>query len=665
MNLTFGQSGTRPYGVLTVTETSVDAVNNTSILSIKLVLKRPYSITSSVTKSASCTINGATYTWSGTIGGSGDLTLISKTQTIPHNADGTKSISISASIELDLTWSGASVGTISGSDTMTLTKITRYASITQTVVSKTENTVAMKWNSDSVVDYIWYSTNDGSTWHGINVADGTSGSYTINNLYANSTYNIRTRIRNKSTQLTTDSTKLTVNTYAYPYANSMPNFTIGSALKIGVFNPLGHTVTIDLIGADGAICASNTLSGTSITGFNDETTQDKLYASIPNAKSGTYQIKITYGDKISTVNGGTYTINQNVCNPIIGEVSYRDTNSDTIALTENVQDVIKGHSIVGYNASGLTAMKSATITSCAVAVNGKSFDLVVNGDSASGVGGIIESSNNVDAVFIVTDSRGLTVTKSISVRMLDWINPTAIVELKRHNNFYSETDIKVDADYSNINGNNQVTITWNAKKSGSNQYSASGTVQNNITTVITLDNAYAWDVDITITDKLGGMAYYSANIAVGMPIIYFDRILSAVGINCFPTKEKAFMIEGIDLIYRSGDILDVSSRICENGYVSNLSKELLFSIHMPKIMGNVTPRITKLCLNVRTASGSYLFGSYAYYGTDVTKTNGLTVTATKATDNIITVNVTSNTAWNATNNTPASIAIESMTIEFD
>ena len=59
--ITFGKTGSRPYGVLTVTETSTSTTNNTSTLSIKLVLKRPSAIHSTATKKASCTINGTTY----------------------------------------------------------------------------------------------------------------------------------------------------------------------------------------------------------------------------------------------------------------------------------------------------------------------------------------------------------------------------------------------------------------------------------------------------------------------------------------------------------------------------------------------------------------------------------------------------------------------------
>lgn len=545
--VTFGKSGTRPYGVLTVTETATNTANNTSTLSIKLVLKRPYAIESTATKTASCTINGTKYTWSGTIGGSGDLTLISKTQTVTHNADGSKSISISASITLDITWVDGSIGTISGSGTMALTKIARYATASQSLTARTETTATIKWSSDSTVDYIWYSTNNGSTWTGINIADGTSGTYTISGLSAGTTYQVKTRVRRKDTQLTTDSSALSVSTYSYPYANSMPNFTIGNSVKIGVYNPLGHTVTINLIGADGSVCATDTLSGTSITGFSNETIQNRLYASIPNAKSGTYKVKITYGTQASEKTGGTYTVNTSVCSPTIGAVAYQDTSTKTMTLTGNNQDIVRNQSIVGYSASGLTALKSATLKSCKVTVNGNTYNLTINGSTASGGGSVINSANNVDAVFTLTDSRGLMATKKVSINMLDWITPTAIVTLQRHNNYYSETDILVDADFPSINGNNKITITYKAKKSGDSSYTVSGTLQDNVTSVITLDNSYSWEVVVSLTDSLGGTATYTVNVAVGMPIIYFDRLKLSVGINCFPNDEKSLEVNGINL----------------------------------------------------------------------------------------------------------------------
>ena len=565
--LTIGSTANqRPYGVLTVKETATSAAANTSTLSISLVLKRPSSISSSATKTASCTINGTKYTWSGTIGGSGDKTLISKTLTVTHNNDGSKTINIAASIDLDISWGGSSIGTISNSGTMTLTNIPRYAAVTQTLSARTETTATIKWDADATIDYIWYSVNNGSTWTGINISDGTNGSYTINGLSADTTYQVKTRVRRKDSQLTTDSSALSVKTYAYPYANSMPNVTIGNKLTIGLFNPLGRSVTVNILGADGSQISNDMTTGTSITGYNNATVQDRFYKSIPNAKTGQYKVKVTYGSIVTTKNGGTYTVNTNACAPSICGVTYADTNAAAIAITRNNQDIVRNQSVVRYTATELTAQKYATVTSCKVTVNGNTYNLTINGTSATGGNAVIDSGTPIDAVFTVTDSRGVTGTKKITVNMLDWSTPTAIVTLLRQHNFYSETDLTVDANFPSINGNNAVTITYEAKsiknKASDPELTTSGTLQDGITSVVNLNNDYAWTVQIRIVDRFNGTTTYNAYISRGIPIIFFDRLLSSVGINCFPKEEKSIESNGVNL-ERSVMTLSLSAAITD------------------------------------------------------------------------------------------------------
>lgn len=545
--ITFGKTGSRPYGVLTVTETSTNTTNNTSTLSISLVLKRPYSISSSATKKASCTINGTTYNWSGSIGGSGDKTLISKTQTVTHNDDGSKTISLSASITLNITWSGTYVGTISGSGSMTLTQIPRYATSNQSLASKTETSISINWSSNATIDYIWYSTNNGSSWTGINNPDGANGSYTINGLSADTTYQIKTRVRRKDNQLITDSSTLSISTYAYPYANSMPNFTIGDRLTLGLYNPLGRSITVNILGADNSQISNDTTSGTSISGYNNATVQERFYNSIPNSKSGTYKVKVTYGSQISTRTGGTYTVNASQCSPSIGSVSYKDINTTSTAITQNNQDIVRNQSRVQYTASGLTAQKAASVSACSVSVNGNSYNLSLSGNTASGGNATIDSGTDVTATFTVTDSRGLTATKTLNITMLDWTTPSAIINLHRQNNFYTETDILVNADFPSINGNNRITITYKAKKTSDTQYTVTGTLQDNVQSTFSADNRYEWDIVVTLVDSFGGTTTYNLLLSKGLPIIYFDRLKSSVGVNCFPKDNNSLEVDGYNV----------------------------------------------------------------------------------------------------------------------
>lgn len=135
-------------------------------------------------------------------------------KTITHNSNGDKSITISGSHTGNSASGSSKMGNASGSGSFTLTTIPRYATANQSLKSKTSFSITMNWSSDNTIDYIWYSKDNGTTWTGVDVIDGTSGSYTISSLSANTMYKIKTRVRRKDSQLTTDSSALSVTTYA-------------------------------------------------------------------------------------------------------------------------------------------------------------------------------------------------------------------------------------------------------------------------------------------------------------------------------------------------------------------------------------------------------------------------------------------------------------------
>lgn len=544
-----------PYGELIVTETATSIPNNTSTLSIKLVLHRPYAIQSTAPKTASATINGTTYSWSGTIGGSGDLTLINRTQTVTHDSDGTKEdMSISASIQLDVNWGGTYISTISKSGTMDLSNIPRYATVTQSLASKTETTITMNWSSDSIIDYIWYSTNDGSSWTGINVTDGKSGSYTISGLSANTTYKIKTRVRRKDSQLTTDSSKLSVATYAYPYASSMPDIVIGTSATIKVYNPLGRSYTLTIIAADNQeVTTASSYTGTSVSGFKSSEYLTLFYNSIPNSKSGTYKVRINFGSHTETRTGGTYSVNESECTPTITGLSYADINQTSLAVTEDSSLIVQNISLARFTASGLSAKNSASLSSASVSVNNTNHTMSISGDSAVSQGFEINSGSNVIATVTVTDSRGIKATKTVTVTMAEWSIPSAIITMERHNNYYSETDITIDADWSFVDGKNSVTIQYQYKKVENTEWSALITAEDNVTSTFTADNLFEWNVRIIVTDRFGGSVTYNKTLQIGIPIAFFDRAKESVGINQFPQNEKT--LESSGDIYEGGETL--------------------------------------------------------------------------------------------------------------
>ena len=595
-------------------------------------------------------------------------TVASGTATIAHNNDGTKTFSASAE---------AGIYTVAvncrGNGSWALTPIPRYPSVTQTLGSMTETTITVKWSSDSVIDYMWYSINDGATWTGIDNADGKSGSYTITGLSANTTYKIKTSLRRKDSQLWANSTTMNIKTYAYPYAVSMPNFTIGNKLTIGLFNPLGRTVTVNIIGADNSQISNDTTSGTTITGYAGDVVVSRLYASIPNSMSGTYKVKVTYGSQVTTKTGGTYTVNANVCSPSIGTVSYKDINTAVTTITENDQNIVRNWSTVEYYATDFETEESATVSTITVTVNGNTYDLplyaILGGRTyAEGGNASINSGQDVTATFTITDSRGLTGTKTLTVKMLDWQLPSAIISAKRRNNFYSETDIKVDADYSSLDGHNTIDIECRATRLGSETVIV-GHLQDGVTSMLVLNNNFAWDLQIILTDILGGTTTYNVNVPRGMPIIYFDRLKESVGVNCFPQDVHSLEVNGINVLdsifYNAGDTVSLHSVNCV-GMLTTSGKVLRYTLILPERFSGLTPSITEMHLNIRNADGGYtLDEAFVSGGYDVLADQNITVNViSTGLDNQVTVELSKATPFLGTNNTPQTVTIESMTIEF-
>ena len=119
--------------------------------------------------------------------------------------------------------------------------------------------------------------------------------------------------------------------------------------------------------------------------------------------------------------------------------------------------------------------------------------------------------------------------------------------MERHNNYYSETDITVDADYVII-GNNSITIQYRTKKTTDGSYGSWANLSDNVTSTVSLDNTSAWNIQIKLTDSFGGTTTYNTSISRGMPIVYFDRLRESVGINCFPQNDQSLEVDGINML---------------------------------------------------------------------------------------------------------------------
>lgn len=469
------------------------------------------------------------------------------TTTVTHNANGSKTIALAGSWNKGTSSSTYITGGSVPSTSVTLPTIPQYASVTQTLDSKTETSIVIKWVSDQTVNFVQYSTDDGTTWVNVGSVNATSGSYSITGLTANTAYKVKTSVRNKASMLWSDTTTLNVTTYNYPYASSMPSFTIGDKVTIGFTNPLGRTFTFTVV-VGSAITNTWTISGTSYSGLDGSSTVTQLYAKIPNTTGATYSIKCTYDGHTVTKTGGMVSANANVCGPSITALTYADTNSTVQSVLQDSSQILQNLSVPRYTATGISGNYSATIATVAVTVNGATYAMTISGSTATVTGGTIDSAQDVTATVAVTDSRGIRTTATVNVDMLAWSTPSALITLGRVNNFYTETNITVDATYDYVDGKNNITIQYRIKKVSDGSYGAWATIPDNTQTTFNADNLYEWNVQVKLTDSFGGTATYNLKLAKGMPLWYIDTLRSSIGVNCFPQDNQSLYVDGYNLL---------------------------------------------------------------------------------------------------------------------
>ena len=326
------------------------------------------------------------------------------------------------------------------------------------------------------------------------------------------------------------------------------NFTIGNAIPISI-TKYSSSFRDDMVikyGSTTVKTISGITNGSSVSFTTAEL--NTIYSLMSTVNSGTFSFTIT------TYNGSTSvgTSSQSATGSITGasptisasNISYKDNNSTTVAVTGDNQYLVQNLSSLLVTISSATGNKGASITKYEATINGVTKTLTSAGNIDYGV---INSGSNLTLTVKVTDSRGNTASASKTVKFLPWSLPTGIITLKRKNNYEDETYLKVQASYSSINSKNSVTIKYQYKQTTASTYSSLTTINNNTQATLSLTKNSAWDFKITITDKFGTTTY-NAVLSRGRFIFFVDTKKLSVGINCFPVNSESLEINGIQVL---------------------------------------------------------------------------------------------------------------------
>ena len=335
------------------------------------------------------------------------------------------------------------------------------------------------------------------------------------------------------------------------WPNNSPDFNIGDTIvvhmnrKSTVFT---HTVVLKL----------GSYSYTIGTGVTDNITLDtdriasNLYAQMPNSNAMNGEIIVTTYSGSTAIGTSSCTIIAHVVNssPVF-DVVYSDTNSATVAITGNNQYIIRNNSTLQISVSNAKALNSATLKTLTAVVNGNAYTGTLNGSTGTINVGVVNVSYDTEVTVKIVDSRGNVGQKNITVLVYDWTLPSAIIKLNRKSNYYSESILNVNANYSSIGGKNEVTIKYRLKKVANSTYSTYTAIQNNADANFTADNEFEWNVQVNIADKLGNTTY-NLILPKGIPVAYVDIKKYSFGVNCFPKYDKSLEVNGVCI---SGNVL--------------------------------------------------------------------------------------------------------------
>lgn len=337
--------------------------------------------------------------------------------------------------------------------------------------------------------------------------------------------------------------------------------TIGSKLPIIITTPstsLNYTLTWAFGNLSGTIA-----SNISATTYN-WTLPDSLYTQIPNAKTGvgsitckTYSGSTLVGSKSCTFYAN---VNENAVQPTLSPTVV-DQGSGSTTLTGDSSKLIKYYNDahVTFNAS---ASKSATISSRKVTCGGKSRTS----------DGILSNVENGTFTFSVTDSRGYTVSKTVTKTMINYIpltcNATASSTLSSDNT----VDINLTIDGNYFDGSfgaidNKLTVEYRYK--------------------INEDEYGDW-IPATVTPSNGR---YSTTATIA-DLVYTDTCtvqaraideLYKVHTGYITTSEKQIVITPV--FDWSKDDFNFNVPVhCSNGFTYSVSKESSKSITIPRII---------------------------------------------------------------------------------
>ena len=410
---------------ITITQNSQSIANNTSSITVKCYVTTSGGSYNNYSPSGKCTINGTTYSFSHSIPANTKTLVYSKTVTVGHNTDGTKTVSASFTFNTELY-----EGTIKASTSKKLTTIPRTTTPSLSASSVKPGgsiTISMPRASSSFDHTLTYSCGKSSGTIGSNL--GTSKTWTVptsfitQNPNGNQTCTITCKTYSGSTYIGSKSVSFTVGYYGAS-TFTLSGGSVGSSVTASItrnYSGFTHQVYWKFTGQSSYTSASSS-AGTSLTWTPPAST---LYALIPSTTKGTLTVLVrTYYGSTKIGSDATKTLTLSVPSSIVPSLTSVSVSEGNATVTSLIGAYTQSKSKIKTTINGAKAGSVSSISAYSITVKDSAGKTLSTINASSGTSGTITSSGTITITGKVTDKRGRTASKSVTVTMLAYTAPT-------------------------------------------------------------------------------------------------------------------------------------------------------------------------------------------------------------------------------------------------
>ena len=399
-----------------------------------------------------------------------------------------------------------------------------------------------------------------------------------------------------TTDLNTDWTACT--TIARASSISVSGSQLGSGVSVTIdrkSNSFTHKVEYKFVESDWTTVSSNAATSATFTPPVSLATQ------IPSAETGALTVRVTtFNGSTQIGDSVTKSVNLKVPINIVPSLSGLSATRIDNGVPSSWGIYVKNKSQVKITASGANGAQGSTIAGYSITGPGLSVN------ASSGTSEVLSSTGTLTYTCTVTDTRGRTASKTVSINVVDYTYPNISMSAERctsdgtKNTNGTYLRVVITFSYASVSGKNSIASKSCSCNGVSNSSFASGTAFV-LAANCSIGNHYT--VSASIKDALGNTATASVEVTTSYRILNVNKNKNGLAIGKF--SEKAAFEVNMDSYF----LKNIKSDITVEGALT-----VNGDVAIPKLLNKIYPVGAVYITYNNVNPGTFLGGTWERFG---------------------------------------------------